>query len=183
MTKFFSRIILTLTVLSSVPMIAFSTEISSNPPQEEAKKIYLSYNDILDMSNDVMGKLPKKEWEGIAAITRGGLSPAGILSQHMEIKRIEAVNISSYVNNERKELIVGNEPNIPNDGEDWIFIDDLSDSGKTIDFLKRKYPKGYFVVLMVKPHGEKSPDLYSSTFPQNQWIVYPWEPDWVSSSK
>ena len=39
----------------------------------------------------------------IIAISRGGLLPAGILAYELDIRNSQAINISSYDNNERRE--------------------------------------------------------------------------------
>ena len=40
--------------------------------------------------------LEMKKWEGIVAITRGGLVPASIIARELEIHLVDTVCISSY---------------------------------------------------------------------------------------
>ena len=56
----------------------------------------LSWTEIHEMAKTLSDSLPKREWKGILAITRGGLIPAGILSHILGIRRIEVLNAVSY---------------------------------------------------------------------------------------
>jgi xanthine phosphoribosyltransferase len=150
--------------------------------QEQRQMIILNYkDDIVAMSLDVKSKLdskfPGKKWAGILAISRGGLVPAGILSQHMGIRRIECINVESYGDNRQQgQLKLLSNPNVPEGGKDWLVVDDLSDSGKTLRFVNGLFPEAYSVVLMVKPKGKNVPHLFSREYPQDVWIHFPWEP-------
>lgn len=136
----------------------------------------LTFSDILTMTDDLAQKLPNRPWKGILAVTRGGLVPAGILSQTLDIRRIEVINMKSYEDKQQSHLEVLNQPHLEGDEENWIIVDDLSDSGKTLKHIKDLYPKAFYAVLLVKPNGKEVPDLFSQEFPQDIWIHFPWEP-------
>ncbi len=140
----------------------------------------LKFEEITQMTQDLVEKLaekyPDKKWEGILAITRGGLVPAGILSQFMDIRRIEVINLKSYDEKCQGQLEQLNVPSVPNGGENWLVIDDVSDSGETLRFVRKTYPKAVFLTLTSKPKGEDAVDFYVKIFPQDVWIKFPWEP-------
>lgn len=136
----------------------------------------LKFDEIINMTDDLISKLPKKKWIGILAVTRGGLAPASILAQHMDIRRIEVINVKSYEEKSQGELEILNNPHVLNEGEDWLVIDDLSDTGSTLKAVRKIYPKAYFTTLLVKPKGKDAVDMYSQEFPQTIWIHFPWEP-------
>lgn len=146
------------------------------PPSVQIQMHHLSFNDILEMTNDISSKLPNRPWRGILAVTRGGLVPAGILSQSMNIRRIEVINIKSYEEKTQTDMEILNKPHLEGEEENWIVLDDLSDSGKTLKYIRSLYPKAFYAALLVKPKGKDAPDLYSQEFPQDVWIHFPWEP-------
>lgn len=145
-------------------------------PTQEVQMDKLKFEKIVDMATDLISKLPQKKWTGILAITRGGLAPAAIVSQYLDIRRVEVINVKSYDEKTQGALEILNAPNLPDEGEDWLVIDDLSDSGKTLNAVRALYPKAYITALLTKPNGKDAPDLYSREFPQNVWIHFPWEP-------
>lgn len=154
--------------------------IQKTENQTENQMRILKFEEISQMAKDLEGKIaekyPKKKWDGILAITRGGLVPAGMISQSMDIRRIEVINVKSYDEKNQGQLEQLNAPSVPNGGDNWLVIDDLSDTGKTFKFVRAIYPKAVFVSLMVKPKGEDAVDLYSAKFPQDLWLHFPWEP-------
>ncbi len=62
------------------------------------------------------------------------------------------------------------------DGEGWYFVDDLSDSGKTAQAIRTRWPKAKIITLYSKPAGEKHVDYFHIRIP-NIWAVFPWEAD------
>lgn len=114
----------------------------------------------------------------LVAITRGGLIITGLLSQYLKICDIETVCLSSYDNHNKGKICV-----IKNNIKDYnntLFVDDLVDSGDTLNYLQNKSPdkKILTAVLYVKSISEEIP--YKPTFfiekvPKNEWLVFPWE--------
>ncbi|MFI3255820.1 MAG: xanthine phosphoribosyltransferase [Psittacicella sp.] len=121
--------------------------------------------------------LPETKWKGIIAISRGGLAPAAILARELGIRHVETISVVSYTEHfsqdESKEVKILNKPD--HDGDGFIIIDDLVDTGNTIKELKKIFPKGYFVTLYAKPAGVKLVDSYVEDIPQDTWIELPWD--------
>ncbi len=61
------------------------------------------------------------------------------------------------------------------DGEGWLLIDDLADTGRTAALLRKLLPKAFFATLYAKPAGRKNVDLFVREFKQNKWIHFPWD--------
>ncbi|MCB1832742.1 MAG: xanthine phosphoribosyltransferase, partial [Geminicoccaceae bacterium] len=70
-------------------------------------------------------------WKGIIAITRGGLVPAHIISRELEIRIIDTVCISTYDDTKQREPEILKAKQGQSDGEGWLIIDDLVDTGQT----------------------------------------------------
>lgn len=111
----------------------------------------------------------------IVAITRGGMVPAGILSQMLGVKKIDTIGISSYEDARRGTLglIKTLHPSTVVD-EGCLFVDELVDSGQTIRLIKEWFPKSLAVALYSKV--DDSPiDMFIDMFDSDTWIVFPWE--------
>lgn len=119
-------------------------------------------------------------WKGIIAITRGGLVPAALVARELEIRLIDTICVTSYeagANNTAAQ--VQGEINIlkgvPGDGDGYLLIDDLVDTGKTARVVRQLLPKAYFATLYAKPSGRPIVDTCVKEFKQNKWIHFPWD--------
>ncbi len=77
--------------------------------------------------------MPSEQWKGIIAVSRGGLVPGALLARELGIRHVDTVCISSYDHDNQRELKVLKRAE--GDGEGFIVIDDLVDTGGTT--LKR----------------------------------------------
>lgn len=125
------------------------------------------------LAEKLRGRLPVR---GIIAVTRGGLVPAAVLATSLDIRTIDTIGVVSYDGHERddKVRIV---KDIDHDGEGWLVVDDLSDSGRTLRVLRGILPKAHFATVYVKPAGRDAVDTWFEEVPQSTWIIFPWEED------
>ena len=121
----------------------------------------------------------RDEWKGIIAITRGGLIPAGIIARELEIKLVETIGISSYDDKTQGQtkIIKGIDEKLVGDGDGWLAIDDLVDSGNTAKILRKMLPKAHMATVYAKPAGEPLVDTYVTWVSQDTWIYFPWDVD------
>ncbi|MDO4626226.1 MAG: xanthine phosphoribosyltransferase [Pasteurellaceae bacterium] len=118
--------------------------------------------------------LPASQWKGIIAVTRGGLFPAAVLARELGLRHVETVCIASYHDHlEQGELKVLHRAE--GDGEGFIVVDDLVDTGNTARAIREMYPKAKFVTVFAKPAGAPLVDEYIIDIPQNTWIEQPWD--------
>ncbi len=73
--------------------------------------------------------MPSEQWKGIIAVSRGGLVPGALLARELGIRHVDTVCISSYDHDNQRELKVLKRAE--GDGEGFIVIDDLVDTGGT----------------------------------------------------
>ena len=102
------------------------------------------------------GKGPENgHWKGIVAITRGGMAPAMIVARELDIRIVETISIKSYDHQSQSDAQILKEPSesLMKDGEGIIIIDDLVDSGKTLDVVRKSYPKAHYVTVYAKAKG------------------------------
>ena len=115
----------------------------------------------------------------IAGIARGGLVPATIISYELELPLV-TIRASSYEGKERKG-ISGNCKSLfdlPKNSK-LLIVDDICDSGQTIDWIKQKLILGDIkhevaCIFTKKQHTGKI-RFYGSVVSNDKWIVFPWE--------
>ncbi len=112
-------------------------------------------------------------WQGLVAVTRGGLVPAAIVARELEIRLIETICISSYDDRAQGELRVLKE--VPGDGEGWLIVDDLVDTGRTAQVVRDNLPKAHFATVYAKPAGRPLVETFITEVSQDTWILFPWD--------
>jgi len=117
--------------------------------------------------------LPATQWKGIIAVSRGGLVPASLLARELGLRYVDTVCISSYDHDNQRELTVLKRAE--GDGEGFIVVDDLVDTGGTAQKIREMYPKARFVTIFAKPQGRQLVDDYVVDIPQETWIEQPWD--------
>lgn len=116
-------------------------------------------------------------FEGIVAVTRGGLVPAAIVARELEIRVIETACLASYRDKDKGEVAVLKPAEMAGDGEGWLIIDDLVDTGDTARELRRMMPKAHFATVYAKPAGRPLVDTFVTEVSQDTWIYFPWDLD------
>ncbi len=123
----------------------------------------------------------KGPWKGIIAVTRGGLVPAALIARELEIRLIDTVCVSSYgaggtgAAEQQQGQLNLLKPATAGDGDGYLMVDDLVDTGKTAQVVRQLYPKAHFATLYAKPAGRPFVDTCVKEFKQNKWIFFPWD--------
>ncbi len=122
------------------------------------------------------GPLEGGKWKGIIAITRGGMVPACIMARELEILTIETFCITSYdVKNQSETKVLKAPDFVEGNGEGWLVIDDLVDTGSTFELARKTLPNAHYACIYVKPKGAKQTDTYITEFTQDTWVHFPWD--------
>jgi xanthine phosphoribosyltransferase len=116
-------------------------------------------------------------WKAVVGITRGGLVPAMIVSRELDIRVVDTIGVKSYTHQEQTEARVIKAPQaeLMGDGTGILIVDDLVDSGKTLELARRLYPAAHFATVYAKPHGKPQVDTYVTEVSQDTWIFFPWD--------
>ena len=121
-------------------------------------------------------------WKAVVAITRGGMAPAMIVARELDIRTVDTISVKSYHSgggaaDQRREAEVLKSPNaeMMGDGTGILIVDDLVDSGKTLELVRDLYPKAHFACVYAKPEGERQADTYITSVSQDTWIFFPWD--------
>jgi xanthine phosphoribosyltransferase len=113
-------------------------------------------------------------FRGIIAITRGGLVPAAIIARELDIRLVDTVCVSSYSwQDQRGDVEVLK--SIDHDGEGWLLIDDLVDTGRTAEVVRKMLPHAHFATIYAKPAGRPLVDTFVTEVSQDTWILFPWD--------
>lgn len=118
-------------------------------------------------------KLVERDFQGIIAITRGGLIPAALIARELNVRLIDTVCVKSYDHQEQGglEVLKG----VDHNGAGWLLVDDLVDTGKTARAVRDMLPRAHFVTVYAKPEGRPLVDQYLTEVGQNCWIQFPWD--------
>lgn len=135
---------------------------------------FLTWEDIHRDTRLLAALLKEKgPFQGILAVARGGLVPAALLAHELDCPLVDTVCVSSYSGRRQGEIRVLKRPD--GDGDGWLVVDDLVDTGATFQIIRAMMPKAYFTTLYAKPNGEAAVDSFVTAMDQDVWIVFPWE--------
>tara|TARA_B100001996_G_scaffold294474_1_gene234719 strand:- start:702 stop:1205 length:504 start_codon:yes stop_codon:yes gene_type:complete len=117
------------------------------------------------------------QWKAIIAITRGGMVPAMIIARELDIRIVETISIKSYDHNSQSEakILKPSNSDVILDGDGIIIIDDLVDSGKTMQLVRESHPKAHFASIYAKPIGRNEVNTFITEVSQDTWIFFPWD--------
>ncbi|KPU84377.1 xanthine phosphoribosyltransferase [Marinosulfonomonas sp. PRT-SC04] len=116
-------------------------------------------------------------WKAIVAITRGGMAPAMIIARELDVRTVDTISIKSYDHQNQAEAIVLKSPDakMMGDGTGILIIDDLVDTGKTLEVVKKLYPKAHIATVYAKPKGRPMVETFITEVSQDTWIFFPWD--------
>jgi len=116
----------------------------------------------------------------IVGIARGGLIPAVRLSHVLGDVELKVIDVKFYKGiDERMEKPVVTIPLHGSlEGKKVVIVDDVSDTGKTLEVVIEEVKKAgakevKVACLSMKPWTKVVPDFY--VFRTDKWIVFPWE--------
>jgi xanthine phosphoribosyltransferase len=124
------------------------------------------------------GKGPDEgAWRAVVGITRGGLVPAMIVSRELDIRVVDTISVKSYSHQSQTSARVIKAPQevLMGDGTGILIVDDLVDTGKTLELVRNLYPKAHFATVYAKPSGKPMVDSYITEVSQDTWIFFPWD--------
>ena len=140
------------------------------------KSFPVSWEEIHRNSKALAWRLSElKPYKGIIAVTRGGLVPAAIVARELDIRLIDTFCVLSYSQKTKGDVKVLKEATVVNNGEGWLIVDDLVDTGETIKALRPILPKAHYATVYAKPAGRDQVDTFITEVSQDTWIYFPWD--------
>lgn len=116
-------------------------------------------------------------WRAIVAITRGGMAPAMIVARELDVRLVDTISVKSYNHQTQSEPKVIKTPDLElvGDGEGVLIIDDLVDTGRTLEVVRALLPKAHVATVYAKPQGKPMVETYVTEVSQDTWIFFPWD--------
>jgi xanthine phosphoribosyltransferase len=117
-------------------------------------------------------------FNAVVAVTRGGLVPAAIVARELGVRVIETICVASYDYGRQGDLEVlkSVDPALTGDeGVHVLIVDDLVDTGRTLELVRELYPKAHFATVYAKPQGAPMVDTFITEVSQDTWIFFPWD--------
>ncbi|PTB85470.1 xanthine phosphoribosyltransferase [Pseudidiomarina aestuarii] len=141
------------------------------------REFFVSWEELHRATKELARRqLPAEQWRGIIAVSRGGLVPAAILARELNVRIVDSVCVSSYDHQaQRDDVSLIKDVSATTDGEGFLVVDDLVDTGNTLKFLRQRLPRAKFVTVYAKPAGMELVDDYVADLEQETWIHFPWD--------
>ncbi len=116
-------------------------------------------------------------WKAVVAITRGGMAPAMIVSRELDIRTVDTISVKSYNHQTQSEPVIIKSPDMEmvGDGSGVLIIDDLVDTGRTLEVVRQVMPRAHVATVYAKPQGGPMVDTYITEVSQDTWIFFPWD--------
>lgn len=146
-------------------------------PYDPQKAFMVSWDQMHRDSRALSWRLDGREWRAIVAVTRGGMVPACIIARELNIRVVDTISMKSYADKDQHEVKMLKAPDaeLMRDGEGILIIDDLVDTGRTLERARLLYPKAYFATVYAKPKGRPLVDVFITEVSQDTWIYFPWD--------
>jgi xanthine phosphoribosyltransferase len=180
------------------------------------KKVYVSWGDVQRQVQELIRQMWQDRWvpDYVVGITRGGLVPANLISQYLDCP-METLKVKLRDGGEdgdcESNLWMAEEAfgyhrtddmpgySNPELRKKILIVDDINDSGATLNWIKQDWPGGCMpndpvwnsiwgdnVRVAVLYDNESSESTLHPTysaetinkFEDPQWIVFPWEEWW-----
>ncbi|QEO17996.1 xanthine phosphoribosyltransferase [Acetobacter vaccinii] len=119
--------------------------------------------------------VPRMPFRGIVAVTRGGLIPAAIVARELGCRLVETIGVVTYDDERMGTPTIIKRAEAAGDGEGFLVVDDLVDSGVTARMVREQLPKACFACLYAKPAGRDLTDVFVTEVPQDTWVLFPWD--------
>jgi uncharacterized protein len=150
---------------------------------EQPLKRILGWDDITREVEQLVTEL-RDDYDAMLVITRGGMVPACLISEKLDIRNILVAAVQLYTGI-GQTLDAPIFVQFPNDtllaGKSILVVDDVWDSGRTaMAVLQRIRVAGgrpELAVLHYKPRASRFPDHCPDFYAEltDDWIVYPWD--------
>ncbi len=145
----------------------------------------VSWKDIERWSMDIVKKVKESGYdpEIVIGLARGGLVPARLIADYLNIKDLYAVKTEHWgltaTPDGKARLAQGLQVSI--EGKRVLVVDDITDTGQSlklaVDHIKEHNPAQIrSATLLHITHSKYVPDYYSDEVPEDKWtwFVFPW---------
>jgi hypoxanthine phosphoribosyltransferase len=164
-------------------------KLYSNKQPKRGKKVFANiqyevptWNQTYDMLLNQAQKIREDNYKPaiIIGIARGGLIPARVLLDILEIPEFATIQIEFYVDiaQTRREPTLKQGLTTKITDKKALLVDDIADSGKSLKLAKTHLQQLgakeiKTATLYAKPQSVTTPDYYEKQ--TSRWVVFPWD--------
>lgn len=154
------------------------------------KKVYVTWQDVERQTQEICRQIHLDRWhpDYVVGITRGGLVPANLISQYLDVT-MHALKVSLRGDEQDCESNLWMQEDATS-GRNILIVDDINDSGDTLNWIRKDWQVdskwGQNVRVAVLYDNESSASVHTPDYSAQdvnkaqdpQWIVFPWEQWW-----
>lgn len=135
------------------------------------------YHLLIEMSGKIKGS--GFDPDLIVGISRGGWTPARVLSDLLDEPNIASIRVEFYhdIMRHSDKPVITQPVSAPVDGMMVLVVDDVVDTGRSLklvfDTLSRQAKEVKTAALYYKPWSTFRPDFYARE--TEAWVIFPWE--------
>ena len=147
------------------------------------QELNLTWADVEQGVNIIINRIGNKKYDYVIGIANGGLIPATLIAKRLKLKTM-SVGLEAYDAKNFKNVNLWSEINkriyILQQHGLCLLVDDISDSGKSFNYIKNEYLKNEEILcdtasLVVKPKTTFMPDYFAMNVHTDTWVKFPWE--------
>ncbi|MFQ6076121.1 MAG: phosphoribosyltransferase [Candidatus Bathyarchaeia archaeon] len=140
-----------------------------------------SWDHIYQLLIEISEKIKRSGFDPdlIVGISRGGWTPARVLSDLLDNPNIASIRVEFYLDIKKPsdKPVITQPVSAPVDGMRVLVVDDVVDTGKSLklvfDTLSKQANEVKTVALYCKPWSTFRPDFYARE--TEAWVIFPWE--------
>lgn len=148
------------------------------------EKIKLTWKDIEDTVDILAKELSDKKFDAVISIGRGGMIPARLIAEKLDIHTAFIIDAKAYNENDELCNVEITDLELPNNIHNVLVIDDCIFTGTTLDAVTKKILKNEQIIYVVNAFLYKNKNvsnimydyIYAKEYDGNTtWLVFPWE--------
>lgn len=149
-----------------------------------AEKIKISWEQVDKCVKSIAEKLKDEKFDAVISIGRGGMIPARLLAEELDIHTAYIIDAKAYTKDDKFGEMHIEDLNISKDVHNVLVVDDVLFTGKTLDAVmtllaKHENITGITNAFLYRNYMSTyagTTHIYSLAYDGDaQWLVFPWE--------
>lgn len=146
-------------------------------------KVNYNWDDIQEYCKILGNRMKPRKFDSVVGVSRGGLIPATIIAEEMNVRELRTVGVRSYrLRYGQKET----RPILYQTCSPYLMgtvlvVDDIADTGETFEYLMDHFRRNKAITeivtcsVFVRRSSSFVPNYYHTDLVGKDWVVFPWE--------